>query len=103
MAIPEHNQVDFPESGANVVVGDGDVLNVGQLTEKGYDYIRDVGAAFTAELQGSVGGQNWTSIANLNASAQGDVLARYNFLRVHATVQGAKGATTRLVAAGKNL
>jgi hypothetical protein len=103
MSIPEFQVIDFPESGANVVVGQGDVADFLQASDKGYEYIRDAGAGFTADLEGSVGGNIWTVIVGLAASATGAVPAHFNYVRINCTVQGAKGATTQLVVGGKVL
>lgn len=94
--------MEFPESGADVVVGEGELLDISRLEGAGYDYIRDPAAAFTATLQGSVAGLNWTDVAALGASAQNTIAAHYNWLRIRCTTgnDGAKGATTQLKVAG---
>jgi len=105
MAMPEMRLMQFPLDalGTTVQAVPGPVFDARQLTDKGYDYTRDAGAAFTANLEGSVSGDNWTVIVALAASGQGAVGAQYNYLRVNCSVAGALGATTRLVAAGKVL
>jgi hypothetical protein len=86
-----------------VAGGTSDLINLCGLFEKGYGYTRDAGAAFTAALQGSVtGNDNWTAIANLNASGSGAIPVHYNFVRVNVSVAGALGATTALTVAGKD-
>lgn len=103
MGIPQIEYIDFPESGADVIVGQGDVADFLQASDKGYEFIRDVGAGFTADLEGSVGGHIWTTIVGLAASATGAVPAHLNYVRVNCSGQGAKGATTQLVVGGKVL
>lgn len=105
MSMPELRLMGFPLDalGTTVEARTGTVVDARQLTDKGYDYTRDAGAAFTATLEGSVSGDNWTLVVALAASGQGAVAAQYNYLRVNCTVAGALGATTRLVAAGKVL
>jgi hypothetical protein len=80
----------------------GAVVDISQCIQKGYDYTRDPGAAFTANLEASVTGQVWTVIAALAASGQGAIAAHYNYVRTNCTVQGLKGDLTRLVIAGLN-
>jgi hypothetical protein len=105
MSMPEMRLVEFPLDalGTGVEARTGKVFDARQNTDKGYDYTRDAAAGFTATLEGSVSGDNWTLIVALAASSQGAVGAQYNYLRVNCTVGGAVGATTRLVAAGKVL
>lgn len=100
--------VSFPEVGANVSTvggpdadGNGTVLDISQLAQAGFDFIRDPGAGFTAALEASVAGLNWTSIDALAASAQGTIAAHYNYVRINASATGAKGATTRLKIGGR--
>lgn len=76
--------------------------DVGGWFNKGYSFVRDGGAGFTAALQGSVGGTVWTNLVNLNASGEGAIADHYNFVRVNVTVAGALGATTALMIAGKD-
>jgi len=99
MSMPEFHNVEFDPTATGVVAE----VNVSQLSDKGYDFIRDVGAAFTAVLEGSVSGKNWTSVTTLAASGQGTVAAQYNFLRVKVSAAGALGATTVLLIGGKAL
>jgi len=100
--------VDFPEVGANVssaggpaLDGIGIVLDISQLAECGYDFIRSGAGAFTAVLEGSVAGLNWTTIVSLAASGQNVIAAHYNYVRVNCSVTGAKGATTAAKVAGR--
>ena len=105
MAFPEHIEVEIPNDGAgNAIVGEGDEVRVDQLFDKGYDYIRDAGAAFTANLEGSVSRKNWTVIVSLAASAQGAIPVHYNFVRIDVPGGGggALGATTECWASGKS-
>jgi hypothetical protein len=78
-------------------------VDLRQWTDKGFDLIRDVGAAFVGNLEGSVAGQNWTTISSLAASAQGAIAAQYNWVRVTIGTGGTLGATTILKVAGKIL
>ena len=104
MAFYEQRNPDLPlnPAGDTMLATSGQVMNVGQLTDKGYDFVRGAAAAFTAVLEGSVTGLQWTTIANLNASAQGVVPAQYNHVRVNCTVQGALDGSV-LKIAGKVL
>lgn len=105
MGMPENILVEFPlnEAGDAAVVGTVDIsrANVAQLFEKGYDFTKGVGAAWTAVLEGSVSGDNWASIDALAASAQGSISAHFNRVRLRVTVGGAIGTGTKLVIAGK--
>lgn len=105
MSMPEMRLVEFPLDvlGTGVEARTGKVFDAAQQSDKGYDYTRDPAAAFTANLEGSVSGDNWTVIVALAASGQGAVGAQYNYVRVNCSIAGALGATTRLVAAGKVL
>lgn len=104
MSFPENMFVEIPNDGAAppmALLAIGDEVNVNQMSDKGYDYVRDPGAGFTAVLEGSVSRRNWSTIVALAASAQGAVPAQYNFVRVNVTVGGALGATTELMVGGK--
>lgn len=105
MAMPEMRLMEFPLDalGTTVEARPGPAFDAAQMTDKGFDFTRDPAAAFTANLEGSVSGENWTLVSALAASAQGAVGAQYNYLRVNCSVAGALGGTTRLVAAGKVL
>lgn len=99
MSVPVLSLITIPA----VAGGLSDVVNMCGLFEKGYGYTRDGGAGFTAALEGSVtGNDNWTTVANLNASGSAAIPAHYNFVRVNVTVAGALGATTQLAVAGKD-
>jgi hypothetical protein len=93
--------LEFPQSPAGTVIVGLSPVFVGNWWEKGYDYTRDGGAGFTAALEGSVGNGQWTSLLNLNVSAQGALAVHYNWFRINVSVGGALGATTRLIIAGK--
>ncbi len=104
MSFCERLPVTLPNDGATppqVTVASGAEVDVGQLGGKGYDYIRDAGAGFTAVLEGSVAGRNWSTIANLNASSTGTISDQITLVRVRATVAGALGAATELFVAGR--
>lgn len=103
MAFLHQLSVEFPESGGDVTVANGPVVDLSGVTDKGFDFVRDPGAAFTAVLEGSVAGLNWTTIDGLAATAQGAIPAQYNYVRARGTVQGAIGATTALKVAGKEV
>ena len=105
MSFPEIRLMDLPLDalGTTVTVATGEPFDARQLTEKGYDWFRGAGAAFTANLEGSVTGATWTVIVALAASGQGAVPVHYNYLRVNCSVQGALGTGTRMLAAGKAL
>lgn len=105
MSMPELRNMEFPLDalGTTVEARTGAAFDARQLTDKGYDFTRAPAAAFTADLEGSVSGENWTVVTALAASGQGAVGVHYNYLRVNCSVAGALGATTVLVAAGKVL
>jgi hypothetical protein len=92
---------DFPQAPAGTVVVGMEKVHTGSWSEKGYDYTRDPGAGFTANLEGSVAEGQWTLIAALAASGQAAIAAHYNWVRINVSVGGALGATTRLVISGK--
>lgn len=104
MAFYEQRNIDLPlnQAGTEVAAGTGAEMNVGQMTDKGYDYIRGGAAAFTAVLEGSVTGLQWTTIASLAASAQAAVPSQYNHVRVTCSVAGAIDGS-KLKIAGKVL
>ena len=103
MAFPENKNVEFPQ----VVPGTVDIgivkIETRQMSEKGFDFIRGAGAAFTASLEGSVSGRNWTAFDGLTASVQGVIPTQYNLVRLNVTVGGALGTNTLLVISGKVL
>lgn len=103
MAFPENKLIEFPQQTPGTVDVGIVEKDVRQMSEKGYDFIRDGAAAFTANLEGSVSGRNWTLITSLAASDQGDIPAGYNLVRVDVTVAGALGSTTELIVSGKVL
>jgi hypothetical protein len=98
MANPDLKLVTIPA----VAGGIGPEVRIDQIVpgDKGYDYVRDGAAAFTAQLEASVGGQNWTNILALGASGQGTIAGHYNHVRVNVTAAGALGATTKLLVGG---
>lgn len=99
MSIPFFHPITIPAVGGGLST----TVDMSGLVDKGYGFTRDGGAGFTAALQGSVtGNDNWTAIANLNASGSGAIPAHYNFVRVNVSVAGALGATTTLTVAGKD-
>jgi len=104
MAFYEQRNIDLPlnPAGDTMVVGAGAEMNIGQMSDKGYDYLKGAAAAFTAVLEGSVTGLQWTTITTLAASGQGSVAAQYNYVRVNCSVQGALDNTV-LKIAGKVL
>ena len=97
MAFPENKVVEIP-----VAIGDGQIIEVRQMSDKGYDYKHD-GSTVTATLKGSVSGSIWTDIYALTADGQGAVPAHYNLVMVVATAPGVLGSDTRLVVSGKVL
>lgn len=104
MAFPEIRTMDFPldPAGAVVEARVGKQFDARQLSDKGYDFTRGVGAGYTAALEGSVSGDNWTAVVALGASGQGAVPAQFNYLRINCSVAGAYDGDV-LKAAGKVL
>lgn len=99
MSVPMFASITIPA----VAGGASATLDMSGLFDKGYAFVRDGGAGFTAALEGSVTGTgNWTTIANLNVTGSGAIAGHYNFVRVNVTVAGALGATTGLMVAGKD-
>jgi len=104
MSIPNQVPVFIPNDGAVpplAVIGSGPVVDMSQCDNKGYDYVRDPGAAFAGNLEGSVAMRQWSVIAALGASGQGAVDDWYNYVRVTVTGGGAIGPTTQVVAGGR--
>lgn len=101
MTMTRRFDITIPNDGDDTVVGNSAEHDISQLTECGYDFIRDGSAAFAASLKGSVAGLNWTEIVALSASGQGEIGGHYNYLRVEVADAEALGATTRLKIAGK--
>jgi hypothetical protein len=81
----------------------GPVVSLTGVIDKGYDFVRGAGAAFTAVLEGSVAGLSWTTIANLNASAQAAIGAHFNYVRINGSAEGALGTGTVCRVAGKEI
>lgn len=98
MANPDLQAVSIPA----VAGGIGAERRIDQIVpaSKGYDFMRDPAAAFTGQLEASVGGLNWTNIVALAASGQGTIAAHYNHVRVNVTVAGVLGATTCMLVGG---
>jgi hypothetical protein len=94
---------EIAASGGNAVATTY-TFDVGQFRDKGFDFRRDAGDAWTGSLDGSVAGINWTQINNLTASAQGAIADHYNYVRLIITVTGAINlAVTVLKIAGKEI
>lgn len=105
MSFPETKNVEIPNDGAApplAIVAIGPQVDLAQLapTSKGYDLLRDPGAGFTANLEGSVTGRTWTVIVGLGASGQGAIPGHFNYVRANVSAGGALGATTDLRVAG---
>jgi len=98
MANPDFPKVEIPA----VAGGIGAETRIDQIVPaaKGYDFIRGAGAGFTAQLEASVSGENWTNILALAGSGQGTIAAHYNYVRVNVTVAGALGTGTVLKVGG---
>lgn len=102
MSFPEKRIYELDENPAGTLpVGTGHIMNIDQMSEKGYDFLLG-GAAFTANLEGSVAGNNWTVITALGASSQGAIPSQYNRVRVVCSAGGAVG-TSSLFISGKVL
>ena len=105
-SFPENKLVEFEEVPASAPVEAAiqtQEIDIRQMSDKGYDFIRDGSAAFTGEIFGSVAGRNWTSITTLAASGQGVIPAQYNVVQLKVTVAGVLGDTTELFLSGKVL
>jgi len=92
MAFAENKPLDMNEDPANpgdALVGSGAVMDVAQMSEKGYEIVRGVGAAIAGNIEGSVAGGAWTVIASIAASAQGVVPVHYNKVRLTLGTGGA--------------
>jgi hypothetical protein len=105
MSFPETVQIQIPNDGAVpplAVAAIGPEVRIDQLApgSKGYDFVRDPGAAFTANLEGSVNGRHWDVVVGLAASGQGAIPTHLNLLRANVSIGGALGATTDLRGAG---
>lgn len=96
----ENKPVPFPGA-ATVTVGTGAVVDIKQLHDKGFTYVKGSGAAFTAVLEASVSGDLWTEIDDMDASAQGAIAAQYNYVRINCSAQGALGTGTKVRVTGK--
>jgi hypothetical protein len=93
---------EIPQAPAGTVaVADGTALRVDQLLEKGYEFVRGAGAVWSGVLEGSVTNRNWSTIAALGVSSDGDIPARFMYVRVRPTVGGALGTGTELIIVGK--
>lgn len=94
MGMPNSETILFPSTDNQVTAaaGSGRVVNASDLA-MGYDYTHDAASAYTASLQGSVSGQNWTDIATLTASGQGAIPSHYTMVRINCTVAGAIGTS----------
>ncbi len=105
MTMPEIRTMDMnidPAVPANMAAGQGVRFDARQMSEKGYDIVRGGAAAFTADLEGSVAGQQWAIIVGMGVTAQGPIPAHYNYLRVNCSLGGALDGSV-LKVAGKVL
>lgn len=105
MTMPEIRTMDLNENLASLgdmAVGAGQRFDARQMTEKGYDIVRGGAAAYTADLEGSVAGQQWAVIVGMGVTAQGAIPPQYNYLRVNCSVGGALDGSV-LKVAGKVL
>jgi len=90
MGMPNSKQLEIPssDSGVTADVGVSNVCNASDLVA-GYEITIGGAAAFVGNLEGSVGGNQWTTISALGASAQGEIPAHYRFVRVNIGTGGA--------------
>lgn len=103
MSFPEIKIVDLPSDvGGNPIVAIGEIVEVNQLYDKGYEVVYGVGATFTGDLEASVALLNWTPIADLTVTAQGGISPQYNFVRANIRGAGAIGTGTSVRVAGKS-
>jgi len=103
VATKQMKEVPIVAVGGVVAAGVGDVVDLSQCINKGFDFIGDALLAFTGQLDGSVGLENWTKIVDLAAAdQQGAIPVHFNYVRFNCTAPGVKGATTRLNVAGVN-
>jgi hypothetical protein len=98
---PENKPIEFPQAVPGTVDIGQVEKEVRQMTEKGYDFVRGAGAAFTGNLEGSVAGRTWTLIVSLAAGGQGAIADQYNLVRIDITGGGALGTGTELIISGK--
>lgn len=96
----ENKVVPFPGD-ETVTETAGTVVDIKQLTEKGFSYVKGAGAGFGASLEGSVSGAVWTEIDGLSATAQGAIASHYNYVRINGTTEGALGTGTVVRVTGK--
>ncbi len=94
MGMPNGFQLEFPsdDDGVTAKVGTSKQYNASDLVA-GYDFTRGGTAAFVGDLEGSVGGNTWTSITSLAASAQGVVPAHYRLVRIKIGTAGLVGGS----------
>lgn len=92
MGMPNSEILQFPSNDAQITaaIGTGKVVNASDIVA-GYDYQHDGDSEYTAVLEGSVAGKNWTDIVELSESGQGLVPAHYTQVRIKVTVAGAIG------------
>ncbi len=89
MGMPNGFILEIPNDGAgNAVVGTSKHYNASDLIA-GYDFVRGGGAAFAGNIEGSVNGINWDTIASLAASGQGEIDSFYHLVRVKIGTGGA--------------
>ncbi len=106
MAFPEIRNLDLNEDPATpgtALVGNGDIMDVRQMSEKGYEINRGLSAVFAGNIEGSVSGTIWTVISAIGASAQGAIAAQYNYVRLTVGTGGLIGADSHIKIAGKVL
>ena len=103
MAFPEHKLIEFPNDGLGTATVGEIEYRVDQMSDKGFDFIKGAAAAYTAVLEGSVAGRNWSTIDSLAASGQGSVSDEYNWVKIKVTVGGALGTGNELFISGKVL
>jgi hypothetical protein len=87
MAAPFFHTFDIKESGGSAPTQEL-LVNIAQVSDKGYDFLRDVGDAWVGTLDGSVSRRQWTQIDALTASVQGSIPAQYNWVRLKITTAG---------------
>jgi hypothetical protein len=102
-SFPENKIVELPQEVLGTVDTGIVPIDLNQMSDKGFEYFKGTGAAFTATLQGSVAGKVWTEIDDLTSTAQGAIPAQYNYARVNITVADLLGTDTTLYVCGKVL
>lgn len=84
-------EIEIPNDGVgNATVGSSKAYSIPDRV-CAFSFVRGGAAAFTGNLEVSIGGQIWSTLQSMAASAEGEIDPYYRFVRATVTGAGALG------------